>query len=70
MTYCEQCKYLFHDHSVGYSECSKENDFTDEEYEEYEKNGELKDCPYFEEDVTDVVDAYYLDMLHFYNDTD
>lgn len=70
MTYCEQCKYFFREESVGYSGCSKENDFTDEEYEEYGKNGELKDCQYFEEDVDDVASYIYLDMLHLYNDTD
>ena len=50
MDSCRNCKWLFTDQSVGYWECKKEDDFTDEEFEIFEDEGELDPCPYFEEE--------------------
>ena len=47
---CKGCKYLFCDYSVGYFECLKEDWFSDEQFDEYEQNGCLKDCPYYEKE--------------------
>ena len=47
---CPWCIYNFVDNSVGYSECTEQNYMTDIEYQQYEENGFLVNCPYFEED--------------------
>lgn len=48
MKQCYRCKCLFIDSSVGYEECTLATDFSDEEYEEYLREGYLARCPYFE----------------------
>ena len=50
MNKCSGCRYLFHDHSVGYFECTKTEDFTDKEFDEYEQNGFLSECPYYQDE--------------------
>lgn len=47
---CANCKYNFRDSSVGYSECTKADDFDDDEFEVYDIYGFLNDCPYFEKE--------------------
>lgn len=47
---CANCKYNFRDSSVGYSECTKADDFNDDEFEVYDIYGFLNDCPYFEKE--------------------
>lgn len=47
---CPWCIHNFVDNSVGYFECTEQNYMTDIEYQQYEENGFIVDCPYFEED--------------------
>lgn len=46
---CGKCKHDFWDYDTGYSECTKTNDFNDNEFATYEEQGFLDKCPYFEE---------------------
>ena len=50
---CAYCKYYWEDRDTGYSECSKEDTFSDEEIERLENCDSLNEysqtCPYFEE---------------------
>lgn len=55
---CGRCKHLFKDYSVGYSECTKEDLMTDIESAEYEEFGGVLHCPYFEEDLSDLIDPH------------
>lgn len=53
MSKCDKCKHLLCDRSVGYSECMKIDEMSDEEYEQYDLTGEVKNCPYYEEEADD-----------------
>lgn len=46
---CGKCKHDFVDYDTGYSECTKADDFNDNEFATYEEQGFLDKCPYFEE---------------------
>ena len=55
MANCETCKYLWEDRSVGYRECTCEDEFTEKEmvdFVEDEKDG----CPHYVE--AEVIDEY------------
>lgn len=56
---CHNCRFLFEDSSVGHYECLKEDVMTDEEFDEYEQNGYIEDCPHYEEDEIDMYDILY-----------
>lgn len=49
MADCINCKWCFRDPSVGYEECTKTEYFSDPEWDEYEDNGELRNCKYYAE---------------------
>ena len=49
MLKCHDCKYYFYDDSTGYSECTKADDFTDDEFEIYESGEFLENCQHFEQ---------------------
>lgn len=51
MCKCNSCKYLFTDSSVGYYECKREDDFTDEEYEEVIEKENYDRCRFYEKEV-------------------
>lgn len=46
---CGKCKHDFVDYDTGYSECTKTDDFNDDEFTIYEEQGFLNKCSYFEE---------------------
>ena len=60
MERCYRCIYLFSDLSTGYYECQKQNDFSDTEFDQYEENGCIEGCPYYEKDE----DFPYFDCIH------
>ena len=47
---CRYCIYNFVDNPLGYYECTEQEYMNDIEFEEYENNGFVKNCPYFQED--------------------
>ena len=61
MSRCDNCKYLFIDNSVGFYECTKEDDFTDKEFEDIVEKEHYEKCPYFEEDLKYNIELDYLD---------
>lgn len=62
MEKCRNCKHLFRDWSVGYSECTHTDDMTDAQYAEYEEFGFVSNCPFFEADE-DESEVKYIDAL-------
>lgn len=52
--YCRNCRFLFKDDGVGYSECTKTDLMTDVEFDEYELFGSIDECPYY------MADDYYV----------
>ena len=48
MIKCKNCKHYFYDHDTGYSECTKADDFDDDEFLIYETGSWLEDCKHFE----------------------
>lgn len=55
MCKCNSCKYLFSDSSVGYYECKREDDFTDEEYEEVIENEHYEKCSLYEKYIEEEI---------------
>lgn len=53
---CRNCKHLFIDSDVGYAECTKMDEFTKEQIEEYEVNCDLSNCPFYEEEGFDLLE--------------
>lgn len=45
---CNSCDYCWRDESVGYRECTCEDNFTDEEIVKYDENME-DGCPHYKE---------------------
>lgn len=46
---CSTCKFLLRDDDVDYFECTKEDELSDAQYNEFQE-GTVKNCPFYEED--------------------
>ena len=49
---CETCRYCWRDDSVGYRECTCEEEFTEDEIVKYDEDME-DGCPHYEEENLD-----------------
>ena len=49
---CWNCKYCFNDYfATGTMECNRQDDMTEEEFENYFGDDDGENCTYYEEDV-------------------